>query len=92
MPITVEGKVGSRAEMNQLFVETEVNTDIREHKVPCKLPIQIEGTPRLCKRRVAVGWRWRERPDLLHKRIRKENVLLIVGIKQRSETVRCDSI
>ena len=34
MPITIEGKVGSRAEVNQLVIETEIDTDVREHKAP----------------------------------------------------------
>ena len=61
----MEHEMGGCAEMNQLFIEIEIDANIWQHKISHKFPIEIEHAPCLCKRRAAVLKRWREQPDLL---------------------------
>jgi hypothetical protein len=46
--------------MNQLFIKTEVDANIREHKVSHYFPIDIESTLRLRKGRATFCWRQRK--------------------------------
>jgi hypothetical protein len=73
--------------VDQLFIKIEVNTDIGHHKVMRKLSIHIKGLMCTSKRGAgANGWR-RKRPYFFQEGVCKDNILLVIGIEQRAESM-----
>src|SRR5271168_1381055 len=76
-------EMGGGTQIDELFIEVQVDANIRRDKKICKLAIQSECIS--CCRVMRSRWQGRKLPDCLQKRVSQYNILLIIRIHQRSD-------